>query len=214
MSVLQVALLSAKTRAPSLVPVVILMASDEAAHIKATRRRLMDAGAVAVLPHKISFHDNIIKAAGPSRSWVQGAVGSYLRLDVPTFMPEVRSVLTNLNVQLDYILWTDPGECLLWAPIPNNAQHLNASKSEIHTCTPPYNQLRLPPLGIAPSYAAFSMAMHSGHRLSHEEAKRNLSVSLLQMLYSGKTSIRAPFQSPRCSAWAQMWRMNRLQARA
>ena len=127
MSVLQVALLSAKMRAPSLVPVVILMASDEAAHIKATRRRLMDAGAVAVLPHKISFHDNIIKAAGPSRSWVQGAVGSYLRLDVPTFMPQVRLVLTGLDVQLDYVLWTDPGECLLWAPIPNNAQQCETS---------------------------------------------------------------------------------------
>ena len=127
MSVLQVALLSAKTRAPSLVPVVILMASDEAAHIKATRRRLMDAGAVAVLLHKISFHDNIIKAAGPSRSWVQGAVGSYLRLDVPTFMPEIRSVLTGLDVQLEYVLWTDPGECLLWAPMTSDAQQCASS---------------------------------------------------------------------------------------
>ena len=122
MSVLQVALLSAKTRAPSLVPVVILMASNEAANIKVTRRRLKKAGAVAVLMHRISFQDKIIKAAGPSRSWVHGALGSYLRLDVPSFMPQVRSVLANLNVQLDYVLWTDPGESLQWSPMTSGAQ--------------------------------------------------------------------------------------------
>ena len=147
------------------------MASDETAHIKATRRRLMDAGAFAVLLHKISFHDNIIKAAGPSRSWVQGAVGSYLRLDVPTFMPQVRSVLTNLDVQLEYILWTDPGECLQWAPM-NNAAQLCEALMRLKVRYTPAHCLLVSSVclffALHLHHAAFGMDMHSGHRLSHE----------------------------------------------
>ena len=65
----QVAITSAKAHAPSLLPVVILMASNEA--LESARAKLLKAGAHAVIKHKLSFEDRLLETSGAERSWVE-----------------------------------------------------------------------------------------------------------------------------------------------
>ena len=83
------------------------MASERAQD--ASRARLLEAGAAAVIHHKLSFGDRLLKSMADGESWAAKALGSYLRLDVPSFLPKVVDAVSGLDLETKYILWTDPG---------------------------------------------------------------------------------------------------------
>lgn len=110
---LKVAVLSARSKAPDLVPIVIITGGKAAAEIP-LKEWLQNHGAY-VIRHRLSFHRDMEKLAkDPKWAFSQNVLGSWLRVDLPIVMSSVRRSISIIadgvweDVDTNYILWTDP----------------------------------------------------------------------------------------------------------
>ena len=115
---LKAAILSGRTKAPSLVPVVILTGPDSAEE-RALKKWLHRHGSVGI-SHKLSFqHDMDMLSLDPKWEFSQYILGSWLRVDLPNVLTSVwkagqlSSISASLRrdlkeVDREYVLWTDP----------------------------------------------------------------------------------------------------------
>lgn len=95
-----VALESAMTNAPSLVPILVVQG-----HIDADVVDDLQAMGALVVQHTLSFRDKLEKY---TPELITGLWGSYLRIDVPNIMPKIERLVDRASVDTNYVLWTDP----------------------------------------------------------------------------------------------------------
>ena len=111
---LKVAIISAKAKAPSLVPVVVLTGDNRD---NSNLTDWVEKHGGYVVQHKLSFY-NELKAlsSDPEWSFSQNLWGSWLRVDIRAIMSRVEKMFATLKedghhvpeYSKDYILWTDP----------------------------------------------------------------------------------------------------------
>lgn len=95
-----VALESARTNAPSIVPVLIIQGFIDDVLVT----DLQALGAI-VVPHTLSFRNKLQQY---TPELITGLWGSYLRVDIPHIMPKVQRLVDHRTVDTNYVLWTDP----------------------------------------------------------------------------------------------------------
>lgn len=95
-----VALESAVTNAPSLVPILVVQG-----HIDVALVDDLQAMGALVVQHSLSFRHKLQEY---TPELITGLWGSYLRVDVPNIMPKVQRLVNPATVDTNYVLWTDP----------------------------------------------------------------------------------------------------------
>lgn len=111
---LKVAILSAKAKAPSLIPVIVLT-GDTRGNSKLNDWIEKQGG--YVVHHRLSFYNDMkVLSSDPEWSFSQNLWGSWLRVDIRTIMARVETMFARLaehshhvpEYNREYILWTDP----------------------------------------------------------------------------------------------------------
>ena len=91
--------------------------------------------------HKLSFESSLLEAAAEEREWVERALGSYLRLDIPSFLPEVMLAVAGTDVETAYILWTDPGKADTVSYLPDELSGITGDASACSSSCNAYEDL-------------------------------------------------------------------------
>ena len=112
---LKVAVLSARHKAPALLPVIVVTGPEPAAQTKFFKW-LLRQGA-HVISHSLSFQGSM-GALGDDSQWAfsQHILGSWLRVDMPHVLNSIMQKLSAtesfqeafVSVDREYVLWTDP----------------------------------------------------------------------------------------------------------